>query len=133
MSAVFDQGVITLSLPDNVLFQPGAVSLDPAAEPVLQTLLTLFRDHRDQTINIKGYTDNSPIPVGARFKDNGELSALRAVSVLRWFVDGGLPLVRITATGMGDLNPLFPNDTPENQARNRRVEFSLERKVGGPQ
>ena len=32
---------------------------------------------------------------------------------------------------MGDLHPLYPNDTPENQARNRRVEFTLERKVGG--
>lgn len=131
MSAVFDQGVITLSLPDSVLFQPGAVALDPAAEPVLRQLLAMFQEHREQSINIKGYTDNSPIPAGARFKDNWELSALRAVSVLRWFVDAGIPLVRLTATGMGDLNPLFPNDSPENQARNRRVEFSLERKVGG--
>ena len=51
--------------------------------------------------------------------------------VLRWFVDAGIPFVRLTATGMGDLHPLYPNDTPENQARNRRVEFTLERKVGG--
>ena len=62
-------------------------------------------------------------------QSQAELSALRAVNVLRWFVDAGVPIVRLTATGMGDLNPLFPNDTPENQARNRRVEFSLERQV----
>ena len=96
---------------------------------MLRSLLNIFMQERDQTINIKGYTDNSPVPPGKRYKDNWELSALRAVNVLRWFVDAGVPIVRLTATGMGDLNPLFPNDTPENQARNRRVEFSLERQV----
>ncbi|MCH5276489.1 MAG: flagellar motor protein MotB [Desulfovibrionaceae bacterium] len=131
ISAVYDEGIITLTVPDGVLFEPGSADLSPAAGPVLEDLLNLFREHRDQSINIKGYTDNSPIPPDARFRDNWELSALRAVSVLHWFVDAGIPFVRLTATGMGDLNPLFPNDTPQNQARNRRVEFTLERKVGG--
>ena len=131
ISAVFDQGIITLTVPDSVLFEPGSVNLGAEAEPVLNDLLILFREYREQTINIKGYTDNSPIPPDARFRDNWELSALRSVSVLRWFVDAGIPFVRLTATGMGDLHPLYPNDTPDNQARNRRVEFTLERKVGG--
>lgn len=131
VSAVYDQGIVTLSVPDSVLFAPGSATLTPAADPVLTSLLEVFRRHREQDINIKGYTDNTPIPAGVRFKDNWELSALRAVGVLRWFVDAGIPIVRLTATGMGDLNPLYPNDTPENRARNRRVEFTLERKVGG--
>lgn len=131
ISAVYDEGLITLTVSNSVLFAPGSVNLDPSAVPVLKDLLTLFREHREQNINIKGYTDNNPVPPGARFKDHWDLSALRAVGVLRWFVDAGIPFVRLTATGMGDLNPLYPNDTPENQARNRRVEFTLERKVGG--
>ena len=129
VSAVFDEGVVTLTVPASVLFAQGEEELSPEAEPVLRSLLNIFMQERDQTINIKGYTDNSPVPPGKRYKDNWELSALRAVNVLRWFVDAGVPIVRLTATGMGDLNPLFPNDTPENQARNRRVEFSLERQV----
>lgn len=129
VSAVFDEGIITLSVPASVLFAKGEEELSPEAEPALQALLHVFMGERDQNINIKGYTDNSPVPPGKRYKNNWELSALRAVNVLRWFVDAGVPIVRLTATGMGDLNPLFPNDTPENQARNRRVEFSLERQV----
>ncbi len=131
ISAVYDQGVITLTVPNSVLFEPGSTNLGADAEPVLNDLLDLFREYREQNINIKGYTDNSPIPPDARFRDNWELSALRSVSVLRWFVDAGISFVRLTATGMGDLHPLYPNDTPKNQARNRRVEFTLERKVGG--
>lgn len=129
VSAVFDEGIITLSVPASVLFARGEEELSPEAGPALQALLHVFMGERDQNINIKGYTDNSPVPPGKRYKNNWELSALRAVNVLRWFVDAGVPIVRLTATGMGDLNPLFPNDTPENQARNRRVEFSLERQV----
>lgn len=131
MSAVFDQGIITLTVPSDLLFAKGAETLSPESEPLLRDLLTIFQDHRDLSINIKGYTDNNESLSGARYSDGWELSALRAVNVLRWFVDAGIPVVRLTATGMGDLEPLFPNDTPENQARNRRVEFTLERKVGG--
>jgi chemotaxis protein MotB len=130
VGAVFDQGIITLTVPDGVLFRPGSESLTPEAEPVLRKMLTIFQDQREMNVNIKGYTDNAPVPAGVRYRDNWELSALRAVNVLRWFVDAGLPVVRLTATGMGDLDPLFPNDTPENRTRNRRVEFRLERKVG---
>ena len=129
VSAVFDEGVITLTVPASVLFAQGEEELSPQAEPALRSLLHIFMEERDQNINIKGYTDNSPVPQGKRYKNNWELSALRAVNVLRWFVNEGVPIVRLTATGMGDLNPLFPNDTPENQARNRRVEFTLERQV----
>ncbi len=129
VSAIFDEGIITLNVPASVLFGQGEEELSPQAEPALRSLLQLLMAERDQNINIKGYTDNSPVPPGKRYKKNWELSALLAVNVLRWFVDAGVPIVRLTATGMGDLNPLFPNDTPENQARNRRVEFSLERQV----
>lgn len=130
MSATFDQGKVILTVPDSVLFDPGSERLRPEAEATLRNLLTIFLDQRETDINIMGYTDNSPIPDGARYTDNWELSALRAVNVLRWFVDAGIPVVRLTATGMGDLNPLYPNDSEENRARNRRVEFSLERRVG---
>lgn len=129
IGAVFDEGIITLNVPGDVLFGPGEDTLGPAAEPALQALLEIFKGNRDMHINIKGYSDNSPVPPGARYHDNWELSALRAVNVLRWFVEAGIPVVRFTASGLGDLDPRFPNDTPENRAKNRRVEFVLEREV----
>ena len=129
VGAVLDEGTITLTIGDNLLFKEGSEELSPGAEEQLTTILEVIEANREMTVNIKGYTDDSPIPADARFKDNWELSALRAVNVLRWLVEHGIDPLRITATDMGDLNPRFPNDSPENRAKNRRVEFCLERQV----
>lgn len=129
VGAVLDEGTITLTIGDNLLFKEGSEELSPGAEEQLGTILEVIEANREMTVNIKGYTDDSPIPAGARFKNNWELSALRAVNVLRWLVEHGIDPLRITATGMGDLNPRFPNDSPKNRAKNRRVEFCLERQV----
>lgn len=130
VSAQFDDGVITLRVPSEVLFEKGSVELRPEAIPFLLKLKDFFLRVRDQNISIRGYTDDSPIPQNARFKDNWELSALRAVNVLRFMLAEGIELVRLTATGLGDLDPLLPNTSEENRQKNRRVEFVLERKVG---
>lgn len=131
--ATFDDGTITLSIPSDVLFEPGSESLNPEAEPYVRAIRDLLVKQRQQNINIKGYTDNSAIPDGARFKDNWELSSLRAVNVLRDLLHGGIEPVRLTATGLADLEPIAPNTTEENRRKNRRVEFVLERRVGKTQ
>lgn len=129
LNAVLDEGTITLRLPAEALFEPGSEQLTPDGQMVLNNMRAIFLKTREQNINIRGYTDDSAVPAGARFKDNWELSALRAVKVLRDLLAGGIEPVRMTATGLGDLNPLAPNTTPENRALNRRVEFVLERRV----
>uniref|UniRef100_UPI0001BEF2F4 MotB protein, putative n=1 Tax=Nitratidesulfovibrio vulgaris (strain ATCC 29579 / DSM 644 / CCUG 34227 / NCIMB 8303 / VKM B-1760 / Hildenborough) TaxID=882 RepID=UPI0001BEF2F4 len=129
IGAVFDEGVITLRVPSEVLFAPGAVELAPGADRVLATLKDLFIRRREQNINIKGFTDDVQPSANARFKDNWEVSALRSVNVLRYFLGAGIEPARLTATGLGELDPLFPNTSDENRARNRRVEFVLERRV----
>lgn len=127
VGAVFDEGIITLSVPSEVLFSAGSVTLSPEAQKVLQPLVEIFIKRKNQTINIRGYTDNSPSRIGGR--DNWEISSLRAVNVLRYLLSKGILANRITATGLGDTNPIYPNTTPENMAKNRRIEFILERRV----
>ena len=128
VGAVFDEGVITLRLPANVLFDSNSEQLKPEAQHVLHVLKDIFVQRREQNVDIRGYTDDTE-PVGSRFKDNWELSALRAVSVLRYLVTQGIEPTRVTATGFGPLEPIMMNTTEENRARNRRVEFVLHRAV----
>lgn len=131
IGAHFQDGLITLRAPTDVLFGPYEAELSPKGQQAVATLKDFFIKHVDQIINIKGFTDSDPPPPGSRFKDNWELSAMRAVNVLRLLNKLGIPPTRMTATGLADLEPLFPNTTPENKARNRRVEFVMERRVVG--
>ena len=130
IGAIFDNGVITLRLPADVMFEPGQINLTPEALKVLPTILDMLIKQNDQTINIRGYTDDQPPPPNSRFKDNWEISSLRAVAVLRYMLGAGIEAKRLTATGLADMNPLFPNTSDENRATNRRVEFVLEQRVG---
>lgn len=130
VGAVFDEGVITIRVPAGVLFDSGQIDLKPEAEAVLKDLKDIFVQRNDQDINIRGYTDDVPPTPGGRFKDNWEISALRSVNVLRFFLRQGIEDSRLTATGLADLNPLFPNSSADNRAKNRRVEFVLEKRVG---
>lgn len=126
VTASFEHGVITLRAPGDVFFQPGEVDLSRAGQRALVGMKDFFVQHPRQTINIKGYSDNVQ-PRGGRFRDNWEISALRAVNVLRFLMKLGIEPKRLTATGLAELDPLVPNTTAENRAKNRRVEFVLER------
>jgi chemotaxis protein MotB len=118
---------ITIMVEGQVLFDSGRAELVSGALPLLDDIAVIIGNHPQYRVNIKGHTDNVPIAT-AQFPSNWELSAVRATTVLRYLVDHGIgPPGRLTATGYGDLLPVASNDTPEGRARNRRVEFVLEK------
>jgi chemotaxis protein MotB len=131
VGANFEDGVITIRAPGDVLFAPGDVTLTEKGRAVILEMKDFFTQHPDQTINIRGYTDDHQPPQGSRFRDNWEVSSLRAVNVLRLLMQMGIEPKRLTSTGLADLNPLYPNTTDEYRAQNRRVEFVLEKRVSG--
>ncbi|GAB7080047.1 OmpA/MotB family protein [Megalodesulfovibrio paquesii] len=130
VSSVFDEGHITLRMPSDVMFAPGSAEISAEGRKVIAEMRDIFIQHVDQTINIKGFTDDVPPAPGGRFQDNWELSSMRAVNVLRILLEQGVEPKRMTATGLAELEPIVPNTNTENRAMNRRVEFVLERKVG---
>jgi chemotaxis protein MotB len=131
VGANFEDGVITLRAPGDVLFARGEVALTDKGRAIMLEMKDFLIQHADQTINIRGYTDDQPPPGGSRFRDNWEVSSMRAVNVLRVLMSMGIEPKRLTSTGLADLNPLFPNTSEEYRAQNRRVEFVLEKRVSG--
>ena len=97
-----------------------------SAKIIFANLTFLFRQYADYRIGIRGHTDDLDIET-VQFPSNWELSAVRATTVLRYFIEEGIDPERMTATGYADFIPLVNNDSPENRARNRRVEFVLEK------
>jgi chemotaxis protein MotB len=117
---------IIIRIKGTILFPSGDVILFNDAVPIFEDIYYLFKKYADYNIDIKGYTDNSPIAT-KQFPSNWELSAVRATTVLRFFIDQGIDPTRMSATGYADLFPIASNTTEEGRAQNRRVEFVLEK------
>lgn len=117
---------IIIRIKGTILFPSGDVELFEDAEPIFDDINSLFKKYADYNIDIKGYTDNTPIAT-TRFPSNWELSAVRATTVLRFFIDQGINPGRMSATGYADLFPIASNETKQGRAQNRRVEFVLEK------
>ncbi|MBT8435309.1 MAG: OmpA family protein [Gammaproteobacteria bacterium] len=123
---VFDGDKINLQIDGRYLFESGEVELKDRARFIFANLAQMFRDYADYSIAIRGHTDDLNIQT-ARFPSNWELSAVRATTVLRFFIQQGIDPERMTATGYADYLPLVENNSPANRTRNRRVEFVLEK------
>ena len=114
-----------------VLFPVGSAELSPAGMEQMFRLADTLReiaddipDDVDWLLRVDGHADRQPV-VGVRFASNWELSASRAITVVRLLAMAGVPANRLAATGFGDNQPLDEADTPEAYARNRRIELRL--------
>ena len=120
------QGKIIVRVPGASLFKPGQADLQLSARSVLDAVVGVINKYPDYKIHIQGHTDDESIST-EKFPTNWELSAGRATAVLRYFYDKGIEPEIMTATGYADTFPLATNDTVPGRAKNRRVEFVLEK------
>jgi chemotaxis protein MotB len=120
-------GKITIQIRGAVLFTSGSAKFNEIAIPILDEITSIIQSYPEYFTNIKGHTDDVPIKT-VQFPSNWELSAVRATTVLKHLIAGGVNPHRLTATGYGELLPLVDNDSSENRAANRRVEFVLEKR-----
>ncbi|MBW2107795.1 MAG: OmpA family protein [Deltaproteobacteria bacterium] len=117
---------VIIRVTGQVLFESGIAILNPRASPILDDICQIIKQYPEYRLRIEGHSDDIPIST-PQFPSNWELSAVRATTVLRYLIDRGISPRRLTATGYGSLLPLVPNTTEANRARNRRVEFVLEK------
>ena len=116
-------GTITVTLPNTILFDSGKATLKASAKTDLNHIVSVLNNkYSSRQIDIVGHTDADPIKK-SNWKDNWNLSAQRALSVLRQLNANGIPDDRIRAVGCGKGRPVAPNSTSSGKARNRRVEI----------
>lgn len=122
-------GRIQVDLIDKVLFDSAQAEISPRGEEVLTRLGAILKDIDDRQIQISGHTDDSPITLPdlkAKFATNWELSAARAVNVVRFLSEkAGVKPARLSAAGYGQYRPVAGNITPKGRAANRRIEVLL--------
>jgi chemotaxis protein MotB len=116
--------VITFS--EKYMFDSGKAEIYPEAKEVIKNIASLLIDEPNR-ISIEGHTDNTPINT-PEFPSNWELSTKRATNVLKYLLEElKFDPRRLTAAGFGEWHPVAPNDTPENKAKNRRVDLIVRR------
>lgn len=116
-----DRSVITM-LGDG-LFESGSENIQDKFFPVLATIGQALEGVKGQVV-VTGYTDNTPIK-SINFPSNWHLSQARADAVKKILLDYISDNNRVRSEGRGSTSPVVPNDSPENKAKNRRVEITI--------
>jgi chemotaxis protein MotB len=116
-----DRGVV-LTLQDKLLFDSGAAHFSSDAYPRMTKIGRMVRKI-GVPVQIEGHTDDRPIRTAA-FPSNWELSAARAVTVLRYLTETlGVDAQQLSAVGFSEYQPIVPNDSDTHRAMNRRVDL----------
>jgi outer membrane protein OmpA-like peptidoglycan-associated protein len=115
----FGEGII-LELPDKVLFDFNKSDLTAASRQSLDKITDIFNKYPDTNVEIQGHTDSK----GSNEYNQG-LSVKRATSVYDYLTAKNINSSRLTIKGYGEEAPKYANDTEENRASNRRVEFLI--------
>lgn len=105
---------------EGINFETNSATITDDSEPILRRAYNTLRTNPDLRVEIQGHTDD----VGGNAA-NQRLSERRANAVRDYMVQNGIDANRMTARGYGEDQPLVPNDSPENRARNRRIQFRV--------
>jgi chemotaxis protein MotB len=118
-------------LQSEVLFEPGQAALRPEAAGELDRIAAAVLNLAKQippdipwVLRVDGHTDARPI-ARAQFPSNWALSASRAIAVVQYLAQRGVPPQHLLAAGFGEFQPLDLGQTEEAYARNRRIELKL--------
>ncbi len=119
-----DRRGIIIRVPASMVFETGKADILPAFRAILDKTGKMLTEIPNW-VQFEGHTDNIPIKT-SQFPSNWELSAARALSILRYYVEPKtLPPDRLSIAGYGEYLPISPNDTIEGRQQNRRVEIVI--------
>ncbi len=105
---------------NQLYFNQSSANLLPESKQELEKMYRLMVNNETLKIKLGGHTDNQGYKSA-----NTKLSKVRAETVRDYLVGKGIDKKRIKAVGYGSSQPIVPNDSKENRARNRRVEVEI--------
>ena len=124
-----ENGKVYVAMSDKLLFESGSATVNQLGQSALGKLANVLNRQTDIDVYIEGHTDSVPIKT-AVFKDNWDLSVIRATSVVRILTETyGVSPLQIQPCGRSEFKPVDTNKTPEGRARNRRTEIIIAPKL----
>ncbi|NQY66350.1 MAG: OmpA family protein [Flavobacteriales bacterium] len=123
-------GKVYVSLDESLLFASGSISVDPKGVEALSKLAVVLGKNKEVNVLIEGHTDNVPLSGKGAYKDNWDLSVIRATSIVKILLaNGEIDANRLTPAGRGEFLPLDITNTVEGRKKNRRTEIILTPKL----
>lgn len=120
-----EEDYVKVTFKDSVLFDKSKADLKPDAKEVLDIVSEQLIKYPNTDITIEGHADSDQINT-IQFPSNWELSAARAISVARYFInEKGFSPERMVPIGRGEYQPVASNETVDGKAQNRRVEIKI--------
>ena len=114
-----------------MLFPVGSAELTQAGNAQMTALAVTIKDIAAEippdlkwVLRVDGHTDPQPVK-GGQFASNWELSAARAITVVKLLIADGVPAEHLAATAFGEYQPFGTGDTPDSYAKDRRIELRL--------
>ena len=114
-----------------ILFESGSTSIQSGGKVALSLIAKTLIDLSNQIptdlnwiLQVDGHTDRVPIST-ARFPSNWELSHARALEVVKFFIQQGIPAEKLSANGYGEHQPISLGSSPEDLKLNRRIELKI--------
>ena len=124
LSVSIVRGRMVINLPQDILFASGSADLGREGRQTLSEIASVLQEFEDRTFQVEGHTDDDPIST-AQFPSNWELSAARALSVVKLLVDRGVSPELISGAAYGEYQPIATNETREGKRLNRRIEIVM--------
>ena len=130
LSISIRNGNVYVSMDDKLLFRSGSFEIDPNGARAVRDLSEVLAQNPDINVMVEGHTDDVPYRSNGQLKDNLDLSAKRATTVVRLLLENKqIAPSRIIAAGRGESLPVDPGKTSEARAKNRRTEIILTPKL----
>ncbi|HNW98907.1 MAG TPA: OmpA family protein [Bacteroidales bacterium] len=123
-------GKVYVSLEESLLFASGSFTVDAKGVDAIKKLSKVLETNTDINVLIEGHTDNVPYNGTGALKDNWDLSVMRATAIVKIITaNSSVEPKRLTAAGRSQYDPITPNSTKEEKAKNRRIEIILTPKL----
>ena len=130
LSISIKNGNVYVSMDDKLLCRSGSFEIDPNGARAVHDLATVLAQNPDINVMVEGHTDDVPYRPNGQLRDNLDLSAKRATTVVRLLLENkGIAPSRIIAAGRGESLPVASGKTSEARAKNRRTEIILTPKL----
>ena len=114
-----------IHLPADIAFKSGSAEISNEDSILfLKRLALIIKTLPPEVeVQVRGYTDNVPPPKDSIYQDNWELSAARAITVVKELIKDRVKPTRLSAAAYGQFHPIATNATPQGRAKNRRVDI----------